>query len=271
MKSKKHLDKPVKILFYEDKYSSLIQCLNLISKKDKNAKILIIGRNNKDMDNLYSDRLFIDKNQSGDKKIFIKSLDYPELNIRFLTAHGSKGLEEDYVIIVNGDDAKLGFPNKIEDDIILNVLLSSKDIYQYSEERRLWYVALTRTRNYTYILSHKDYPSMFVEEIKNNCEIINDTTTLNVSKPLKCPVCKSTNLILRVSKDNHEFYGCRNFPCCTYTTSDFSATNLNHRCSKCNDFTVIRQGKYNKYYKCINKLCGNREYFQESNYYNKKY
>ena len=119
---------PIKILLYDDKYSSLLQCFELISNKEKTANILLIGRNNKDMDNLYSDRLFIDIKKSDEKIKIIKSLDYPELKIRFLTAHGSKGLEEDYVIIINSDDAKLGFPNKIEDDLLLNLVLSSKDL-----------------------------------------------------------------------------------------------------------------------------------------------
>ena len=59
--------------------------------------------------------------------------DYPNMNFTYSTVHGSKGLEEDYVILINADDAKLGFPNKMEDDILLEMVLSSKSNYEFAE------------------------------------------------------------------------------------------------------------------------------------------
>ena len=49
----------------------------------------------------------------------IKSVKYPKLDITFMTAHSSKGLGYDDVIIVNGKNETYGFPSKIEDDPVL--------------------------------------------------------------------------------------------------------------------------------------------------------
>ena len=42
------------------------------------------------------------------------------------------------------------------------------DIYPYEEERRLFYVALTRTKNKTYIISPTKNESIFITEIKKD-------------------------------------------------------------------------------------------------------
>ena len=65
----------------------------------------------------------------------------------YLTVHKSKGLEEENVIIINLTNNKTGFPNKIEDNKILKYVSCKEDKYKYAEERRLFYVAITRTKN----------------------------------------------------------------------------------------------------------------------------
>ena len=67
----------------------------------------------------------------------------------------------------------MGFPNKIEDDEVLKLMFKKKRKYPFDEERRLFYVALTRTKNNVYLMTKKDHESRFVLEIKKNCEIIN--------------------------------------------------------------------------------------------------
>ena len=99
------------------------------------------------------------------------------MNLRYLTVHRSKGLEADNVIVINMNNDKLGFPSQIEEDKILRLVNNSKEKYLYEEERRLFYVALTRTKNNVYLLTQKNKESIFIKELekehKKNIEIIN--------------------------------------------------------------------------------------------------
>ncbi len=124
--SNKNLDKPIIILFNY----KVDEVIDLINDKD----ILVIGRNNAD----------------------IKDIDWDNK----LTIHRSKGLEASNVILVNSDN----IPSKIKGEKILRFVLNDKDYIPYEEERRLFYVALTRTKNYIYILVN-DNVSPFVKEI----------------------------------------------------------------------------------------------------------
>lgn len=149
LKSKKHIKKPIKIKYGSD----LKKLLDVIILKYKN--ILILGRNNFD----------INKYFNVDKEGYIN---YKGVNIKYLTMHASKGLEEDCVVIINLKDDTLGMPSKLKDDKILKYVASGKDLYPYEEERRLFYVALTRTKNEVYLLVDKKNPSIFVKELIKN-------------------------------------------------------------------------------------------------------
>ena len=84
--------------------------------------------------------------------------------IEFLTVHKSKGLEADYVIILQCNKGTYGFPSLVSDDPVLNYVLTKSDQYPYGEERRLFYVAITRAKVKTYILYDRRFPSVFVDE-----------------------------------------------------------------------------------------------------------
>ena len=84
--------------------------------------------------------------------------------VEFLTVHKSKGLEADYVIILQCNKDTYGFPSLISDDPVLNYVLTKGDQYPYGEERRLFYVAITRAKIKTYVLYDQRFPSVFVEE-----------------------------------------------------------------------------------------------------------
>ena len=164
MKSKKSIKLPIKIC-YGFSLKELI-----ISIK---GNIMILGRNNKDIIKyIDSDYIF------EDDILYLKG--YNEINIKYYTVHKSKGLESDNVILLNVVDDDLGFPNKIEDDRILR-FVSKKSKYKYDEERRLFYVALTRTKNNIYLMTQKGRESIFIKEIlndnKNGIEIIKNNRT----------------------------------------------------------------------------------------------
>lgn len=84
--------------------------------------------------------------------------------IEFLTVHKSKGLEADYVIILQCNKDTYGFPSLVSNDPVLNYVLTKSDQYPYGEERRLFYVAITRAKVKTYILYDRRFPSVFVDE-----------------------------------------------------------------------------------------------------------
>lgn len=157
LKSSKHLNKPIKIIYYENLIETIEKLINQI-----NTDIFILARNNKDINPV----LKSDKFEFVDNKIIYK--DDRSKEISFFTIHRSKGLEASNTIILNMVDDYLGFPNKIVNDNILDFVVNDKDSYPYEEERRLFYVALTRTKNNVYILTKKNKESIFVKEIINN-------------------------------------------------------------------------------------------------------
>lgn len=84
--------------------------------------------------------------------------------IEFLTVHRSKGLEADYVILLQCNKDTYGFPSLVSDDPVLNYVLTKSDQFPYGEERRLFYVAITRAKIKTIVLYDQRFPSVFVDE-----------------------------------------------------------------------------------------------------------
>ena len=160
LKSNKQIDKPIKIIYYENIRRKFIELITEIYEKT-NKPILILGRNNKDINILLSDKIKLE----NDNLIYI---DNQNIKMRYLTVHKSKGLEDENTIIINLEDKLLGFPNKIEDSNLLKFVSQNKEKYLYSEERRLFYVALTRTKNNTYLLVPKNRESIFIQELIKN-------------------------------------------------------------------------------------------------------
>ena len=162
--SNKKLNNPIKFCYYcnnKDKIKKLKFILNNIYKKDKNLKVLILLRYKFDINFLIRDKEFIFK----ENNLIYKK--YPDMYITYMTVHAAKGLGYDEVIIVNNEDGLYGFPSNKEDSIFIKLLdnRTKKDILD--EERRLFYVALTRTKNNVYLLINKYNPSIFIKELNN--------------------------------------------------------------------------------------------------------
>ena len=153
--SNKHLSNPVIIYYCDDKIKILKEILTILDNQNS-KEILVLGRNNKDIIN------YIDKNYKQNNDIYT----YNNISFRYLTIHKSKGLESDNVILINVEAKLLGLPTKIKDEKILKYVNKTKDYYPYEEERRLFYVALTRTKNKIYIISPYKNESIFTKEIK---------------------------------------------------------------------------------------------------------
>lgn len=147
LKSNKRNNRPIKIM-YGNNLDKLLEKVII-----KHKEILILGRNSFDINQYYN----LDKDGC---------IQYNGIKIKYLTIHASKGLEAECVIIINLKDDMLGIPNKIKDEKILKYVNSGIDIYPYEEERRLFYVAMTRTKSDLYLLVDCKNPSIFIKEIE---------------------------------------------------------------------------------------------------------
>ncbi|WP_273127538.1 UvrD-helicase domain-containing protein [Bacillus weihaiensis] len=251
--SDKSLDEPIRIIGYKrDLLDSLFQAIDEIVKSaGENSTVMLLGRNNFDIKRLMGERSFkIRENRSDGTKLVMYEK-YPNLKITFLTAHRSKGLEAENVIILNGQNSSTGFPNKLSDDPLLSWVLTDHENYWFAEERRLFYVALTRTKNTTYILAPEQKQSTFVKELRTQYNIFYETNEKTVLDSPSCPRCKSGHLIIR-QKDGSSspFLGCTNFPGCDYTTKYVEVLQDPKRCPLCEGYMVKRQGRYGEFYGC---------------------
>lgn len=141
----------------EDKDGVLKKVEELVAKIPNNQSILLLGRYNYDAMSVG----FNGKIDMKDSRILVKIGDR---ELPFLSVHSAKGLEADNVILINCNQGAYGFPSLIEDDPILDFVLSKKESYPFAEERRLFYVAMTRARMHMYVLYDQDKPSPFVGE-----------------------------------------------------------------------------------------------------------
>ena len=156
--SEKQLTNPIKILKYNNIKKIFLEIIKELSK-NKEQKILVLGRNNNDISMLLNENITI-----KDNKIIIKNYEF--LDITYMTVHKSKGLESDNVILINLTNKTTGFPSQIKEEKLTRLVTKTNDRYPYSEERRLFYVALTRTKNYVYLLTPQKSPSIFIEELE---------------------------------------------------------------------------------------------------------
>ena len=153
--SDKYSSNPLIFVPYNNQKIILKRILDFFINKNI-QDIMILSRNNFDIYNYIDNKNY---------NLIDNILYYKNISIKYYTIHKSKGLEENYVIILNCNNDYLGFPNKIENNKIINKILPSKEL-RYSEERRLFYVAITRAREKTYLLYDKNKPSIFIKEIK---------------------------------------------------------------------------------------------------------
>lgn len=246
------IGEPIKFVYYKDEslISTFLSTVNQLIEKYESKSILVLGRHSFDINDLI-------KMSGGNRiryhetsgKIAIQGLE--EIDIYFMTVHKSKGMEADNVIILNLRNHLLGFPNKMTDDPILSVLLSDEENYRFAEERRLFYVALTRTKNEVVLLVPSN-SSQFVTELQSD-DYLFSTTADGINKT-HCPYCQTGNLIIRQnSKDGSNFLGCSNYPLCNQTYSRLEILEDKYLCPRCESgFMIKKTGRYGNFLGCTN-------------------
>jgi DNA helicase-4 len=228
---------------------ALRKSLTEIAEKNNDTSVLLLGRYDFERKNFLNGNFLIEKYNKVSNQYEYICNEFPNLKIRFLTAHRSKGLEDDYVIITNCSSGTYGFPSEISDDPLLNFLLSKTDQFPNGEERRLFYVAITRAKKHVSFLVNADYTSKFIDEIEANEKIT----------ALQCDWCDNGKLIERNGKFGY-FYACNNSHYCNYTrkvtAKDFEV--LANEYYQKEDFTLaieyfekylsLQEGNSNSYY-----------------------
>ena len=187
---------------YNDKYS-----IDFLAQKledlPQNSTVFFIGRYSFDSILLQDSGLFglQYNNQTG--FVDVSYSKRKDLKMSFMTAHKSKGLQADYVVVLNNKGSRMGFPSMIQDSPILDLLLEKSDDYPHAEERRLFYVALTRAKKKVILLTVKDKESVFAQELKDRYkdELEKERFT--------CPWCGGRLLIKEGPYG--KFLGCSNY------------------------------------------------------------
>lgn len=176
LKSDTSIKKPIKIVYHSPQSEKENHNVyKLITNLSKNNKVLILGRHKKDINELLVNTKLVKKGRSQNYKT-ITDKKGKISNVEFRTVHAAKGLEADYVIIAGAVDEYVGFPNKIEPPYYMRMIHDWDTNDKFAEERRLFYVALTRAKKEVYIFTKLYNESKYVDELirdsSDNLEII---------------------------------------------------------------------------------------------------
>ena len=161
--------------------------------------------------------------------------------------HGSKGKEAEYVIIIGVKNGSHGFPSEKATHPLLEVYLPDEEQFPYAEERRLFYVALTRAKHKVVVLVDMSQPSVFALELINqNYDVCLDEFEVSGDqercREIACPECKSGRLVIRNSEYG-AFTACSNYPYCGFTQDN---------CNQCDGRLIDN----NDYKICESDECG---------------
>jgi len=253
-KSKKDpLENPIQFVYYSPNNAEtvFIHEIQALLDKNGNTPILVLGRHSFDINEFIkltpnSSIKYYERND----RLEIKG--FEDIDIKYITVHKSKGLEADNVIVLNLKNHLLGFPNKMTDDPMLSLLLSDDEEYRFAEERRLFYVALTRTKNKVVLLIPTD-ASLFTEELLVDNDLLFTTNNEKLSKT-NCTYCQTGYLIIRDNLlKNNQFLGCSHYPICNQTYNNIEILENTILCTSCKSgYMTKRSGQFGNFLGCSN-------------------
>lgn len=176
-----------------------------------NSSVIFLGRYRFDVNILKASPHFRYRYDNSNKRVMVSFIYRTDINISFMTIHASKGLQADYIFILNNKCYGASFPSKITDAPVMRLLLDNSDSFKDAEERRLFYVAITRAKKKVWLVTLEDNISEFVNEL----EEVFGNQIKNIS--FTCPNCGGK--LVKRKGINGSFYGCANFSTkgCRYT------------------------------------------------------
>lgn len=207
------------------------------------------------------------KSQTAAAQRFTKKCGFK--NMKFWTLHGSKGLEADYCFILDLNQGFFGFPTERKENEIVSALMPTVDTYPHAEERRLFYVAITRSKKRCYLVSDPKEPSEFVLELLSSAydiNIVSEHFTAEKLAAKKCPNCKAG--YLKPKKGRRGTHVCSTGLGCPTEAVEckFCADGLAVKrsrygecltckvkfqlCPRCKSPKITRQGRYGLYVAC---------------------
>ena len=228
-----------------------------ILSENPKSSILLLGRYGFDAFNLGKSADFQYNPDDGS----VRSHRFPGVKIEFMTVHRAKGLGYDNVIIINARNELYGFPSQIQEDPVLKYVIKGDYSIDYAEERRLFYVALTRTKNRVYIITPEQHPSQFVTELIRDYPLVtmdgqlNDQSTNNQDNIKRCPVCGYPLQLRYKPHIGLKLWICSNEPeICDFMTNDLRGGNMSIiKCDECQDgYLIVREGKEEPFLGCTN-------------------
>lgn len=231
-------DNPEVCLLINNKETALTQAFDSIveitSQQDspKRATVMMIARFNASL-----------------KELTSWQRRYPQFAISGFSAHASKGKQADFVIVLDVNDDKYGFPCKIDSDPILEALLPKLDSYADTEERRLFYVALSRAKKRVFVQAELGKESLFVKELRSYqadiCVYPNELAPM-YNDALCCPNCNEGKLIPKEGRFGL-FYRCS-------LGQEYCDTKLD-ACAVCHGAPMVRNETHHY---CTSGKCNHR-------------
>ena len=270
--SPKHITRPVVVETYTEnvdrsKYAgkggkyflvgeTVERIVGQILEENPDASILLLGRYGFDAFNLCRSSEFTYEEKTGN----VISKKYPFAKLDFMTVHRAKGLGYDHVILINARNELYGFPSQVQDDPVLKYVVRDDHSMEYAEERRLFYVALTRTKNRVYIVVPQQHPSDFVRELVKdypgvtvNGELDDCRETRTEMK--RCPVCGYPMQLRYKKAYGLKLWICSNEPeICDFMTNNLKGGDLPIlKCDCCKDgYLIVKEGWGEPFLGCTN-------------------